>query len=141
MMKDNKKRSPNNNIIASPKDLANRYCTHCYIKLIHDETNNIFKCPRCNVSVVLSNTAPDTKIRTTFPSFDPTKPNKTHIIQSDDESLPRSERYIRKRLADKNKEEDHDPYLQKLKQNNQIRITNIEYFNVEDDDYYYENRY
>jgi predicted RNA-binding Zn-ribbon protein involved in translation (DUF1610 family) len=134
----NTKRDKRTNIITSPKDLANRYCTHCYVQLIHDEINNIFKCPRCNVSTILANTSPDTKIRTTFPTHDHTSPNRQHIIQSNDESLPRSERYIRKRLADKNKEEDHDPYLQMLKQNNQIRITNVEYYSWDDDDHLYD---
>lgn len=128
------------NIVISPKDLENRFCVHCYIKLNYDEHHNIFKCPRCNVSTTLANTSPDTKIRTTFPAYNANESSNSrkHIVQSEDERLPRSEIFIRKRLAEKNKEENNDPYLQIMKSRNDLHITNVEYYSHEDSEYLYD---
>lgn len=92
------------------------------------------------MSAILQNTEPDVKIRVTFPTYDPNvSGNKKHIIQSKDESLPRSQRFIKKRLEEKNAIEDHDPYLAMLKQKNEIRITNVEYYySYEDSDHLYD---
>jgi ribosomal protein L37AE/L43A len=127
------------NTVTKPTDYKNRFCNHCHIQLVFDPQHDIYKCPRCNVSTVFQNTEPDVKIRTTFPTYDPTlSANKTHVIQSKNESLPRSEQFIRKRLAEKNAIEDYDPYLNMLKQKNEIRITNVEYYSYEDTDHLYD---
>ena len=129
-----------NNIITSPKDLENRYCTVCHVKLEQDQKEaELYRCPRCNVAIGLRSTEPGIKVRTTFPAFDPFAPHsRKHIVQAQKETLPRSEQFVRKRLVEKNKEEDNDPYLQMLKQNNQIRITNVEYYSHEDSEYLYD---
>lgn len=134
------KRDKRRNIITSPKDLENRFCTVCHIKLVQDPKEaQLYKCPRCNVAIGLPSTEPGIKIRTTFPTFDPFAPNsKKHIVQSKDESLPRSEQFIRKRLALKHQEEDNDPYLQILKSRSDLHITNVEYYSHEDAEYIYD---
>lgn len=139
-MTNNIKRASNRNIITSPKDLENRFCVHCHIKLIQDSKEpDLYKCPRCNVAIGLRATEPGIKIRTTFPTFDPFAPHsRKHIVQHKDESLPRSELYIRKRLAEKNKEEDNDPYLKILKSRGDLHITNVEYYSHEDAEYLYD---
>lgn len=134
------KRDNRRNIIASPKDLENRFCTVCHIKLQRDlKEPDVYKCPRCNVAIGLPSTEPGIKIRTTFPTFDPFAPNsRKHIVQNPEESLPRSEQFIRKRLAEKHKEEDNDPYLQILKGRGDLHITNVEYYSHEDAEYLYD---
>lgn len=134
---NNNKRPPNKNVVTNPaKDLQNRYCQHCNTKLVHDDRHNIFKCQICNCTAVLSNTQPDTKLRTNFPTFSANEPNnKLKIVQSQKDKLPRSEYAIQKNLAERNKEEANDPYLNMLKQNSHIKITNIEYYSVEDFEY------
>jgi hypothetical protein len=58
-------------------------------------------------------------------------------MQSDDQRLTRSKYFIQKRLKERSKTEGiEDPYLAMLKNNNKIRITNLEYYDVEDDEDY-----
>ena len=123
---------PKLNTIVSPKDLKNRFCTVCHIQLVFDETHNIYKCQRCGCQTVIGNTEPAIKIRPTFPVFDQTQPNKKHIFQSDNERLSRSQQFIKKRQEERNQLEVNDPYMVMLKNKSEIRITNTEYYSVED---------
>ena len=132
-MTNNKlKRESNKNIITSPKDLENRFCRICNLGLVMKEPN-VYSCPRCNVSTLLTNTQPDVKIRTNFPVYDPTQEvNKHHVIQSENQKLSRSEYFIQKNMNKRNEEESNDPHLKFLKQRNDIRITNVEIYSYED---------
>ena len=58
-------------------------------------------------------------------------------MQSEDQRLPRSEYFIKQRLAEKNKAEDADPYLKILRSRNDLHITSTEYYSFSEDDYLY----
>ena len=130
------------NVVANAGlDLNNRYCRACNIKLVlSPKEKGVYICPVCNVSTGLANTKPQEKLTVTFPWYDPnTSPDKKLVYQSSVERLSRSNYFINKQLQEKNKEEMNDPYLRQLKLNNSIKITNIEYYSMDDMDYYYKN--
>jgi hypothetical protein len=143
MLKNNKPQIRDkhfNDFLATNLDatLADRYCTHCHLKLVHNPRNNpsdryIYSCPSCNCTVNIHNTEPSEKIVTTFPTqqraANMVGGNRSKlIVQSDDQRLSRSKYFIQKRIQEKAKTEGiEDPYLAILKRNNMIKITNVEY--------------
>src|SRR5687768_4831997 len=123
----------NSGLTASYK---NRFCIHCNIKLVNNpygkpDDKYVYKCPQCGVITNIYNTQPQEKIITTFPTADPTTANTAHkhILQATKDGMSRSQYFIAKNLAKRNENagEEHDPHLRLLKQNNKIRITNIDY--------------
>jgi hypothetical protein len=150
MLKNNKPQIRDkrfNDFLATNLDatLTDRYCTKCHLKLIHNPRNKpvdryIYSCPQCNCTVNIHNTEPSEKIVTTFPTQQHVANmvggggNRSKlIVQPDDQRLSRSKYFIQKRLEEKSKAEGiEDPYLAILKRNNQIKITNVEYFSPED---------
>jgi hypothetical protein len=89
----------------------------------------MYSCPRCNCTANIHNTEPAEKLITTFPTHNAfnTITNKRQVTQPDNQRLSRSKYFINKRIEEKNKIEIQDPYLAMLKQNNKIRITNVDY--------------
>lgn len=120
-------------VIDKPLDENNRFCKSCHLALVKKQGEGVYSCPRCNVSaVVMRDTYPNTKLRTTFPTYSPYEPVHTHVMQSETQKISRSEEYIRKRAAEKNAGENNDPFLKMLKGRGDIHLTNIEYYNVEE---------
>ena len=125
---------------SSESNLENRYCRHHNVRLVHNPRNSphdkyVYVCPRCNCgNINISDTQPEEKIMVTFPTHNASSAtNKRLIAQPDSERLPRSTYFINKRMQEKNKIENEDPYLAILKQRNDITITNVEFFDAEED--------
>lgn len=130
--------SNNKNIIVKEDSINDRFCKHCFLQLVpRINEPSIYSCPRCNTTATKLDTYPQTQLRTTFPIFNPTDiSTKKHVLQSNDQKLPRSELYFIKRQMERNKVEGQDPYLKTLKSRNDLHITNVEYFSYDDDDDY-----
>jgi hypothetical protein len=129
-------RKPFNDFLATNLDatINDRYCTHCHLKMVHNPRNTpydryIYSCPRCNCTTNIHNTEPSEKLVTMFPTHNAfnSLANKKQVTQPDNQRLSRSKYFINKRIEEKNKIEIQDPYLAILKQNNKIRITNVDY--------------
>jgi hypothetical protein len=134
------------NSIVRPIDVKNRFCQHCHVKLINNPDQKIgekyvFKCPQCGVTYYnLANTEPQQKLVTAFPTVDINRADYNerpkNIMQNVKDRLSRSEYFILKNLQDKAAEsngEGKDPQLKFLRQNNKIRITNVDYYSYDDD--------
>lgn len=126
------------NLDATIKD---RYCQHCHLKLVHNPRNSpydryLYSCPKCNCGVVnIHQTEPGEKLVTTFPTHNASSGimmNKKQVTQPDSQRLSRSKYFIQKNIQKKNEIEIDDPYLTILKNNNKIRITNIDYTSPEE---------
>jgi hypothetical protein len=133
------------NSIVKPIDVKNRFCTHCHVKLINNPFNKIgekyvFKCPQCGViSYNLGNTEPQQRLVTSFPTVDITRADYNekpkNIMQNVKDRLSRSEYFILKNLQEKAQSNgEKDPQLRFLRQNNKIRITNVDYYSYDDDE-------
>lgn len=134
-----------NDFLATNLDatLTDRYCTKCHLKLVHNPRNNpadryTYSCPSCNCTVNIHNTEPSEKIVTTFPTQQraatSSKGSKL-IAQPEDQRLSRSKYFIQKRLQEKSKTEGiEDPTLAILMRNNMIKITNVEYYSVDEEE-------
>ena len=124
-------RDSNKNVLKNEPVVNERFCQRCFLQLVpRINEPSIYSCPRCNCTSTRKDTYPNTKLRTTFPTFSQNDPVKKHVLQSTDQNLPRSELYFKRRQMERNKVE--DPYLRQLLQNNQIRITSTEYYDVDD---------
>lgn len=110
-----------------------RFCKSCHLGLVKKLTG-VYSCPRCNCSVIKQDSYPTTKLRTTFPTFNQYESIKTHVMQSEDQKLPRSKLYFKRKMEEKNELEDQDPYLTVLKNRGDLHLTNVEYFAYSDDD-------
>jgi hypothetical protein len=133
------------NSIVKPIDVKNRFCTHCHVKLINNPYQKIgekyvFKCPQCGViSYNLGNTEPQQRLVTAFPTVDITRADYNekpkNIMQNVKDRLSRSEYFILKNLQEKAQSNgEKDPQLRFLRQNNKIRITNVDYYSYDDDE-------
>ena|SRR5215211_4726444 len=133
-----------NDFLATNLDatINDRYCQKCHLKMVHNPRNipqdrYIYSCPRCNVTSNIHQTEPEEKIMVQFPTHNAqsTTTNKKLITQSDSERLPRSTYFINKNIEKKNEIEVDDPYLAILKRRNDLRITNVEYYEPTEYDY------
>jgi hypothetical protein len=130
---------PFNDFLATNLDatINDRYCQKCHIKLVHNPRNTpydryIYSCPQCNVTNNIHNTEPSEKLVTMFPTTHNAQSfisnNSKKVTQPDNQRLSRSKYFIQKRLEEKSKTEGiEDPYLAILKNNNKIKITNVDY--------------
>jgi hypothetical protein len=142
-------RKPFNDFLATNLDatINDRYCTHCHLKMVHNPRNTpydryMYSCPRCNCTANIHNTEPQEKLIATFPThnaFSVTSNRGKQVTQPDNQRLSRSKYFINKRIEEKNKVEIQDPYLAMLKNNNKIKITNVDYSEPTEEGY--ENEY
>lgn len=127
-------RDPNKNILKNEPLVNERFCRHCFLQLVpRINEPSIYSCPKCGCTAAQKDTYPSTKLRTTFPTFNPSDvPAKKHVIQSEEHKLPRSELYFKRRQQERNKVEGNDPYLAMLKSRQDLHITSTEYYDVDD---------
>jgi hypothetical protein len=135
---------PFNDFLATNLDstIEDRYCKHCHVKLVHNPRNTpydkyIYSCPQCNVTNNIHNTEPSEKLVTMFPTHNAQSViNRKLVTQPDSQRLSRSKYFIQQRMQKKNEIDDNDdPYLKMLKQNNKIRITNVDYNDPTEEEY------
>jgi hypothetical protein len=153
MDKSRKQQLTNNNNLRAPNkpntilnsglnsSFNDRYCRHCHMKLVHNPRNSpydryTYSCPQCNCGggggglVNIHNTEPAEKLVTTFPTHNTTTSQQIGrlVTQPENQRVSRSKYFINKNIQKKNEIENEDPYLAILKRNNKITITNVEYY-------------
>jgi hypothetical protein len=126
-----------NDILTTNLDstINDRYCRTCHLKLVNNPQNRIndkyvYVCPRCNCGAInIHNTEPGERILPVFPTHNSSSPSSKKLItQPENQRLSRSNYFINKNIQKRNEIiVDDDPYLMMLKQNNKIKITNVEY--------------
>jgi hypothetical protein len=128
---------PFNDFLATNLDatINDRYCQRCHLKMVHNPRNTpydryMYSCPACNCTANIHNTEPSEKLVTMFPTHNAQSfiSSNKKVTQPDNQRLSRSKYFIQKRAEEKSKSEGiEDPYLKILKQNNKIKITNVDY--------------
>jgi len=138
-----------NDFLATNLDatINDRYCQKCHLRMVHNPRNipadrYIYSCPQCNCTANIHNTEPQEKIVTMFPTHNAldsttSSSSKKLVTQPEDQRLSRSQFFIQQNIIKKkNETEIDDPYLEILKKNNKIRITNVDYSSpAEEEDY------
>ena len=119
-----------NIIFESTLENSERFCTACHMKLVnHNNERYLFKCPQCGVLTSIQNTEPGERLQTTFPSQSTTNQQTNNkIYQGTKDRLPRNQYFQMQRAYEKNKVEFNDPFGQLLKRRTDITITDIDYY-------------
>lgn len=118
--------------------IENRFCSHCHVRLVHNPRNSvhdrlIYSCPKCNCTTNIHQTQPEERLVVAFPTHNAqSATSKRLITQSDDQRLSRRQYFINKNIQKKNLIEQDDPHLKMLQQRNDITITNVEIYSVDE---------